>query len=390
MTFSNCTNWDTHPTKLASLLHEKQQRGEEIIDLTESNPTRCGFQYNTQSMLDALATRRSLLYEPNPKGLLLARTAIADWYLQQGVTLSAEHLFLTASTSEGYSFLFRLLCNAGDSVLMPKPSYPLLDYLCQLNDVIPQYYSLMYDGEWHIDFERLEKNITEKTRAIILVHPNNPTGSFIKQDERSRIEEFARQHNLPLIVDEVFGSFGFEQDKRRASSFANCEAVVTFTLNGLSKLAGLPQMKLAWIAVRGPEAKQEEALKRLEVITDTYLSVSTPVQQALPSLLKDSPLLTRQILERVRGNYHWLKDTLHSGSAMSLFHCEGGWNAILQLPNTQTDEEWGLKFLRERNILVHPGHLFDMQNTVGIVISLLVKREILASGIQAMREIVEV
>lgn len=390
MTFSNRTNWDTHPTKLASLLQEKQQRGEEIIDLTESNPTRCGFQYNTQSMLDALATRRSLLYEPNPKGLLLARTAIADWYSQHGVTLSAEHLFLTASTSEGYSFLFRLLCNAGDSVLMPKPSYPLLDYLCQLNDVIPQYYSLMYDGEWHIDFERLEKNITEKTRAIILVHPNNPTGSFIKQDERSRIEEFARQHNLPLIVDEVFGSFGFEQDKRRASSFANCEAVVTFTLNGLSKLAGLPQMKLAWIAVRGPEAKQEEALKRLEVITDTYLSVSTPVQQALPSLLKDLPLLTRQILERVRGNYHWLKDTLHSGSAMSLLHCEGGWNAILQLPNTQTDEEWGLKFLRERNILVHPGHLFDMQNTVCIVISLLVKREILASGIQAMREIVEV
>ncbi|MBI3578235.1 MAG: pyridoxal phosphate-dependent aminotransferase, partial [Ignavibacteriales bacterium] len=210
MTFSNRTNWDTHPTKLAALLHEKQQRGEEIIDLTESNPTRCGFQYNAQSMLDALATRRSLLYEPNPNGLLLARTAIADWYSQHGVSINPEHLFLTASTSEGYSFLLRLLFNAGDAVLMPKPSYPLLDYLCQLNDVVPQYYSLKYDGEWHIDFERLEKNVTEKTRAIILVHPNNPTGSFIKHDERSRIEELARRHNLPLIVDEVFGSFGFE------------------------------------------------------------------------------------------------------------------------------------------------------------------------------------
>lgn len=388
--FSDRTHWNTHPTKLAALLHEQQQRGEEIIDLTESNPTRCGFQYNAQGMLDALATRRSLLYEPNPKGLLLARTAIVDRYSQQAVTVSAEHLFLTASTSEGYSFLFRLLCNAGDSIFIPKPGYPLLDYLCQLNDVVPQYYSLLYDGEWHIDFERLEKSITKETRAIILVHPNNPTGSFIKHRERSHMEELARQHNLPLIVDEVFGSFGFEQDKRRASSFANGETVLTFTLNGLSKLAGFPQMKLAWIAVSGPEAEREEALKRLDIIADTYLSVTTPVQQALPLLLKDSFLLTRQILERVRGNYQWLVSTLRSGSTMSLLHCEGGWNAILQLPNTKTDEEWALQLLRERNILVHPGHLFDLQNSVCIVMSLLVKRELLESGVEAMKGIVEV
>ncbi len=388
--FSDRTNWNTRPTTLATLLHEKQQRGEDIIDLTESNPTRCGFQYNTQGMFDALATRRSLLYEPNPKGLPLARTAIADWYSHQGVTVSAEHLFLTTSTSEGYSFLFRLLCNAGDSVLTPKPSYPLLDYLCQLNDIVPQYYSLMYDGEWRIDFERLETSITKKTRAIILIHPNNPTGSFIKQHEQLQIEKLARQHNIPLIVDEVFSSFGFEQDQRRVSSFANGETVLTFTLNGLSKLAGLPQMKIAWIAVGGPEAEREEALKRLEIITDTYLSVATPVQQALPSLLKDSFSLTQQILERIRGNYQWLASTLGSGSAMSMLRCEGGWSAVIQLPNTRSDEEWALTFLRERSVLVHPGHLFDLQTSVYIVISLLIKREMLESGIEAIKGVVEV
>lgn len=388
--FSDRTQWNTRPTKLASLLREQQQSGADIIDLTESNPTRGEFQHNAQSMLDALGTRWSLLYEPNPKGLLLARTAIADWYSHQGITVNAEHLFLTASTSEGYSFLFRLLCNAGDSVLIPKPSYPLLDYLCQLNDVVPQYYSLMYDGEWHIDFDRLETSITEKTRAIILIHPNNPTGSFIKHHERLQIEELARRHNIPLIVDEVFGSFGFEPDQRRASSFAGGETVLTFTLNGLSKLAGLPQMKLAWIIVGGAEAEREEALKRLEIIADTYLSVATPVQQALPMLLKDSSFLTQQILERVRGNYQWLANTLRLGSAISLLHCEGGWNTILQLPNTKTDEEWALQLLRERNILVHPGHLFDLQTSACIVISLLVKRTLLEAGVEAIRAVVEV
>jgi len=383
--FSSRTNWDFRSSDLFALLQEKRGRREEIIDLTEANPTRCGFDYDQPPVLQHLATHESLTYAPDPKGLRSARLAVVEFYRKQGITIDPEHLLLTASTSEAYTFLFRLLCNVGDSVLLPKPSYPLFDYLCELNDVTPTHYHLTYDGEWHLDLPSLEQALSRETRALVIVHPNNPTGSFLKIPERETVTRLAGRQNLVLIVDEVFNLFGFGADARRAPSFAGNEHALTFTLNGLSKLLGLPQMKLAWLVVSGPVAKRDEAIKRLEIIADTFLSVGTPVQHALPSLLRDASVVTEQIRSRVQNNYIQVAQIV-AGSSLSAFHCEGGWSAMLQLPGTKADESWALELLKNQNVLVHPGHLFDFDQRSSIVLSLLPKVEIFREGLRKIAE----
>jgi alanine-synthesizing transaminase len=380
--FSTRTDWDLRPSPLFSLLQQKRASGEEVLDLTESNPTKCGFIYPSSKLLDADSLQRSTLYEPDPKGLLSARQAIADWYKRQNISVSPDRIILTSSTSEAYSFLFRLLCNVGDVVAVPKPSYPLFEYLARLNDVLCHEYRLAYDGEWHMDFSSVDDTLSSNAEALILVHPNNPTGSFVKKEERDRIVAEAMARRIPIIVDEVFSAFSFANDERRADSFAGIESTLTFTLNGLSKLLGLPQLKLAWIVVSGPDEECAKAVQRLEVIADTYLSVGTTVQQALPHLLSDRESMTEKILTRTRSNYESLRTACVAGSPASVLHCEGAWNAILRLPAKQSDEEWAFELLQSSGVLTHPGHLFDIETKSCIVVSLLQEVGVFTKGIR--------
>jgi hypothetical protein len=363
-------------------LQQKRARGEEVLDLSESNPTKCGFIHSLSNLIDTESVQRSVFYEPDPKGLLTARQAIAGWYKRQNIVVDPERIVLTSSTSEAYSFLFRLLCNVGDVVAVPKPSYPLFDYLARLNDVLTHQYRLAYDGEWHIDHSSVDGAFSSNAEALILVHPNNPTGSFVKKEERNRIVSEARVRRIPVIVDEVFNAFFFATDERRAESFAGTDSTLTFTLNGLSKLLGLPQMKLAWIVVSGPDGECAKALQRLEVIADTYLSVGTSVQQALPLLLNDPEAMTERILTRSRANYESLKAACAAGSPGTLFQCEGGWNAVLRLPARRTDEEWAIELLGNHGVLTHPGHLFDFETKSCVVVSLLPEPNPFSEGIR--------
>jgi len=304
--FSSRTDWDLLPSALSSLLSEKRMKGESIIDLADSNPTRCGIPH-TPSSISPEIVRRSAVYEPDPRGLPAARQAIAAWYRSHGRPVDPEQIVLTSSTSEAYSFLLRLLCNVGESIAVPKPGYPLFEYLSRINDVAHRHYRLAYDGEWHIDFGSLGEALEAGVKGMIVVHPNNPTGSYVKVDEAGTIIKLLTAHPAALIVDEVFHSFPFGTSDRRAGSFAGTEDVLTFTVNGLSKLVALPQMKLAWIAVSGPRDLAKPALERLEIICDTYLSVSTPVQHAANGILKQQPLYTSRVRDRVMQNYNDLK-----------------------------------------------------------------------------------
>jgi alanine-synthesizing transaminase len=380
--FSTRTDWDLRPSPLFSLLQQKRTSGAEVLDLTEFNPTKCGFIQSPPNLVDAASVQRSVLYEPDPQGLLLARQAIADWYKRQNISVHPSRIFLSSSTSEAYSFLFRLLCNVGDVVAVPKPSYPLFEYLARLNDVLCQEYRLAYDGEWHIDLQSVADGLSSNAEVLVLVHPNNPTGSFVKKEERDRIVSEARARRIPIIVDEVFSAFPFANDERRAGSFAGTESTLTFTLNGLSKLLGLPQMKLAWIVVSGPSEDCTKAVERLEVIADTYLSVGTAVQQALPHLLDDRETMSERILTRTRSNYESLRTACAAGSPATVLYCEGAWSAIVRLPAKKSDEEWALELLRSSGVLTHPGHLFDIGTKSCIVVSLLPELQMFSEGIR--------
>ena len=387
--FSTRTDWDLRPSPLYSLLQQKRARGEEVLDLTESNPTKCGFIHSSSSLIDPGSLERSALYEPDPKGLLSARQEISNWYKRQNISVNPERIILASSTSEAYSFLLRLLCNVGDVVAVPKPSYPLFDYLARLNDVLCQEYRLAYDGEWHIDLSSIDDAISSNAEALILVHPNNPTGSFVKTEERDRVISQAVARKIPVIVDEVFSAFSFANDERRAGSFAGTESTLTFALNGLSKLLGLPHMKLAWIVVSGPDEECARAVERLEVIADTYLSVGTAVQHALRLLLNDPEPMTQKILARTKSNYESLRTACAAGSPSTLFHCEGAWNAILRLPAKRSDEEWALELLQNSGVLMHPGHLFDIETRSCVVVSLLPESVLFAEGVRRILAAVE-
>ena len=387
--FSTRTDWDLRPSPLFTLLQQKRASGEKLLDLTESNPTKCGFIHHSSRLVGPESLQRSTLYEPDPKGLFSARQAIVDWYERQNISVHPDRIILASSTSEAYSFLFRLLCNVGDVVAVPKPSYPLFEYLARLNDVLCQEYRLAYDGEWHIDLSSVDDALSSNAEALVLVHPNNPTGSFLKKEERNRIVSQARARRIPIIVDEVFSAFSFADDERRADSFAGTEAMLTFTLNGLSKLLGLPQMKLAWIVVSGPDDECARAVQRLEVIADTYLSVGTAVQHAFPQLLSDPEPMTQKILTRTKINYEALRVACGAGSPATVFQCEGAWNAILRLPAKRSDEEWALELLQNSRVLTHPGHLFDIEIKSCVVVSLLPEFDLFAEGIRRILAAVE-
>ena len=346
-----------------------------MLDLTESNPTRAGFSY-PREIATALADERALRYDPSPRGLVPAREAVARYYAERGREISPEKILLTASTSEAYAYLFKLLCDPGDEILAPRPSYPLFEFLAALESVVVRQYPLRYDGAWHVDFAELERMISARTRAIVVVNPNNPTGSFLKEDEWSRLREVAR--GIPVLADEVFADYAFRTPLADAqgSDRNRDRQEAEFTMSGLSKIAGLPQMKLGWIVV-----EDARAMERLELIADTYLSVATPVQVALPKLLELSKSVREQIQARTRANLDEMRRVFHN-SAVQVLDVEGGWTAVLHVPRVRSEQEWTMLLLGERDVLVQPGYFYDFESEAFLVLSLLTPPEVFAEGIR--------
>ena len=374
--FSDRTNWPLTRNRFTLALDELRASGVPLLDLTASNPPQCGFRYDSAAILSAFQNPAALTYDPQPKGTLAARREVARYYLDDHQTvLDPESLFLTTSTSEAYSYVFRLLCNPGDELLLPKPSYPLFEFLAGLQDVRLVPYSLAYAHGWFIDFQSLARALTPRTRAILLVHPNNPTGSYVHPEELVRLNALCREHNLALIVDEVFLDFPFDSQPRK--TFAANSEVLTFTLSGLSKISALPQMKIAWLAVTGPDSLVRPALDRLEIIADTYLSLSATAQAALPALLAQRHSLRPQLLARIRENHAHLQSQLRTHTTCELLHAEAGWYAVLRLPAHSSahpsDEDLAIHLLRQHHVLLHPGHFYDFPSNGFLVLSLITR-----------------
>jgi len=367
--FAQRTNWNLTPNRLSQALAAHRAAGKPLLDLTISNPTECGFKYDGPGILEALSNPAALSYEPNPKGLESARRAVAAYYAAREDDVSPEDIFLTTSTSEAYSYVFRTLCNPGDELLIPEPSYPLFNFLAEIQDVKLARYPLFYDHRWQTDFHSLEQAITPRTRGVIVVHPNNPTGHFTKRAEMSKLNAICSARKMPIIADEVFLDFSLEEN--RPESFAANQGVLTFTLSGLSKISGLPQMKAAWVVVSGPQEWKREALTRLEVIADTYLSMNAPVQLAVPTFLEQRHAFQKQLMSRVRRNLAELDRQLVGQKACTRLTVEGGWYAALRVPATRSDEDLAIEFLTTKGVYVHPGHFYDFPSDGYLVLSLI-------------------
>ncbi len=354
------------------------------MDLTSANPTEVFDNYPHTEIQRAYARLDDFTYEPDPFGTKRARQAIADWYRRRGIHVSPDQLALTASTSEAYALLFKLLSDPGDEVLVPAPSYPLFEYLARLESVEIVPYRLLYDGSWFVDFASMRAAISARTRAIVVVNPNNPTGSFLKNHETEELFRIAQEHELPIIADEVFMEYSFAGATGYTRTFIGRDNVLSFSLGGLSKSAGMPQMKLAWIAINGGPQTGSDARTRLELLLDTYLSVATPVQNALGELLTIGDGVARRISARIERNRAALDDILKD-SPVHVLHAEAGWSAILQLPNVRHEEAWMAELIGRRQVLVQPGYFFDMPSEPYAVVSLLTSEDVFAEGIQRLR-----
>lgn len=379
--FSRRTDWDRRPNRLTELLEARRASGRPLYDLTVSNPTELGIDYPEREILSALSDPRALRYQPEPRGLPSAREAVCEYYRAKDIHVDPANIFLTAGTSEAYSLIFKLLCNAGESALVPKPSYPLFDYLAQVNDVDLRDYPLRYyDSGWCLD---IDDESAKGARAIVIVNPHNPTGAFLKKQEHREIARTAQENGLALIVDEVFLDYPLAEDDRRFGSTAGDAEALTFTLNGLSKMAGLPQMKLGWIVVGGAPRPAAEAMERLEILCDTFLSVNSPAQAALPELLKAGGRVRSQILQRVKSNYETLRKTALD-TPCSVLRVEGGWYAVVRAPQTKSDEEWAIRLLEQTGVHVYPGYFFDFAEHQYLVVSLLPDERTFASSVRSM------
>lgn len=449
--FSERTSWKLTQNRFTQAVEEMRGKGARLLDLTVSNPTRAGLQYDSAAILGALGSVRAMDYDPQAKGLLEARAAVAGYYRESrghggrevasnvSTRELAERIVLTTSTSEGYSFVFRLLCNAGDELLVPKPSYPLFEFLADLQDVRLVPYPLIYDHGWQMDFHSLEQAVTARTRGVVVVHPNNPTGSYVKAGEVELLNAFCRKHGLAVIVDEVFLDYGLGTDhvgtdalvrpversstvsalqesapqglkpecavpldgtaeavpfsepilgrsSMQHASFAGNGDVLTFTLSGLSKISALPQMKVAWVVTTGPREQVDAAIGRLEVIADTYLSMNAPTQWAMPVLLQQRENIQPQLMERVRANLAELDRQLVEQKACERLSVEGGWYAVLRVPVTRSDEELAIELVREKSVLVHPGHFYDFPSDGYLVLSLISPRDEFEQGVCGVLE----
>jgi aspartate/methionine/tyrosine aminotransferase len=385
--FSTRTNWNLRATPYALAVSRLHAQGKPVFDLTASNPTACGFAYDTAGILAALSQPESLHYDPDPRGVAGARAGVAEYYAQgAGVSPPVEQIFLTTSTSEAYSYLFRLHCDPDSEVLIAQPSYPLFEFLADLDDVRLVGYPLFYDHGWHMDLAALESRITERTRAVAVVHPNNPTGHFTGAREREALQEICRRHSLVLIVDEVFLDYALADENHTASaSFAaGPHPVLTYVLSGLSKIAGLPQMKAAWIVAFGPDALLAESLARLEIIADTFLSMNASVQHALPQFLAGRGSIQRQIRDRVRANLAALDARLAGAPAVSRLAVEAGWYAVLRVPALESGESLAIRLLEQEQVIVHPGYFYGFDGDGWLVVSLLTPSAEFSEGIERL------
>jgi aspartate/methionine/tyrosine aminotransferase len=376
--FAERTRWNLAVNRLSQALTRHRAGGRKLLDLSASNPTECGFYYDEKTILAALQQPQALRYGPDPFGLKSARDAVSGYYADSDITVDPADLLLTTSTSEAYSFVFRLLCNPGDELLIPTPGYPLFDFLADIQDVKLTRYALFYDHGWHIDFHALEQLLTPRTGGIIVVHPNNPTGHFTKPDEMRRLSEICGKRGMSIIADEVFLDFVLN---RRPQSFAANQDALTFTMSGLSKISGLPQMKLAWLAVSGPTEAKREALARLEVIADTYLSLNAPIQLAARALLEQRHGFQKQLMERVRKNLAELDLHLARQKTCARLEVEGGWYAVLRVPATLPDEELAIELLERNDVYVHPGHFYGFSSDGYLVLSLITPEEDFREGV---------
>lgn len=384
--FSHRTDWKLTPNRFTEAQRETVAAGAEVLDLTVSNPVRAEIHYDDEAILGALVQPEAMDYDPQPKGLRSAREAVAGYYREQHeeFDVDPESVILTTSTSEGYSYVFRLLANPDDEILVPKPSYPLFEFLADLQDVKPMPYPLLYDHGWQIDFPSLYKAVNHRTRAVVVVHPNNPTGSYVEDAERSALNGFCREYDLSLIVDEVF--LDYAHDGVARPTFAMNGGVLTFTLSGLSKISGLPQMKLAWIVTSGPEEKATAAMGRLEVIADTYLSMNAPIQLAAPVLLDQRKSVQPLLIDRLRTNREELDRQLTKQKTCERLDVQGGWYAILRVPVKGTDEDLAIRLLKESSVLVHPGHFYDFPSDGYLVVSLITLPGVFREGMERVLE----
>jgi alanine-synthesizing transaminase len=385
--FSRRTDWKLSPNRFTQAQRELQATGREVLDLTISNPTRAELHYDAETILRALVNPQAMDYDPQPKGLRSAREAVAGYYGKQHNDIDPESIVLTTSTSEGYSYVFRLLCNVEDEILVPKPSYPLFEFLADLQDVKLVPYPLLYDHGWQIDFPSLYKAVNHRTRAVVVVHPNNPTGSFVADKERSALNQFCREYNLDLVADEVF--LDYAHDGASRATFADNREALTFTLSGLSKISGLPQMKLAWIVTGGTDEQVSAALARLEVIADTYLSMNAPIQLAAPALLEQRHSVQPLVLDRVRANLSELDRGLAKHKNCRRLDVAGGWYAVLRVPVTQSDEDLAIEILRKHSVLVHPGHFYDFPSDGYLIVSLITPLQDFRKGIAKVLELLD-
>jgi alanine-synthesizing transaminase len=430
--FSDRTDWRLTQNRFTQAVEEVRARGTQLVDLTVSNPTRVGLEYDAGAILAGLRSKRVLDYDPQAKGLLSAREAVARYYGERcsrgerdvasnvsadrggspagQLEVDPERILLTTSTSEGYSYVFRLLCNAGDELLVPKPSYPLFEFLADLQDVKLVPYPLIYDHGWQMDFHSMEKAVSARTRGVVVVHPNNPTGSYVHAGELGALNEFCRAHGLAVIVDEVFLDYSLGDEISAAGavelrstgqptaatptrslpapSFAGNQDVLTFTLSGLSKISALPQMKVAWVVTSGPAEQVQAAMARLEVIADTYLSMNAPVQWAVPVMLEQRESIQRQLRQRVRRNLRELDRKLVAQKACQRLDVEGGWYAVLRVPVTRTDEELAIELVRDKAVVVHPGHFYDFESDGYLVLSLITPEADFEQGIKRLLDFV--
>jgi len=372
--FSQRTGWNLSLNRYTQALARRRQSGRELLDLTASNPTSVGLTYSKHE-----------LSQPVAKGMLSAREAVAAYYAEKGTALDPEALLLTTSTSEAYSFVFRLLCDPGDAVLVPTPSYPLFDFLADLNDVKLESYELVYDHGWQIDFTSLAAALQRaqsgghRCRAVLVVHPNNPTGSFVKRQDQTELSRICQAHAMAIIADEVF--LDYNLGAFSPLTFAANRSCLTFALSGLSKISALPQMKVAWIAVSGPRQVGADALARLEVIADTFLSMNAPVQLAVPEMLQERRHLQPQLLRRIRENLSALDDHLAGNKLCVRLNVEGGWYAVLRAPALGSDEDLAISLLESTGVLLQPGHFYNFPSEGYLVASLITPPDVFANGI---------
>jgi alanine-synthesizing transaminase len=388
--FARRTDWNLAANRFSQALTAHRAAGKQVLDLSVSNPTAVGIQYDDAGISAALSDPRGMTYHPEPKGMLSARQAIANYYAERHTSPKfspdVENIVLTASTSEAYSFVFKLLCEPADEVLIPAPSYPLFEFLAAMEDTRLVPYTLRYhnDDGWEMDLGSVERAITSRTRAIIVVHPNNPTGSYVSDEEKLQLNQLCAAHDMAIIADEVF--LDFEHSGNVRQSFAGNDPTLTFTLSGLSKISGLPQLKLAWMVMNGEGKILSEARSRLEIVADTFLSVGTPAQLAAPALLAQRHRFQEQLRVRIARNLRRLDALLGAQKLCSRLEVEGGWYAILRVPAGKPDEEIAIHLLQRRGVLVHPGHFYDFPRAGYLVLSLILPPADFASAAEIMLE----